>query len=84
MHGYALCRRLRAEGVATPVLVLTAKDGEHDEADALDLGADDYLRKPFATVVLLARVFALARRGSAGRTANCGSGRWCCTKGVAR
>ena len=69
MHGYALSRRLRAEGVTTPVLVLTAKDGEHDEADALDLGADDYLRKPFATVVLLARVFALARRGSGGRTA---------------
>ena len=69
MHGYEICRRLRAAQDTTPVLVLSAKDGEHDEADALDLGADDYLRKPFATVVLVARVFALARRGSNGRTA---------------
>lgn len=69
MSGYELCRRLRAEGNRTPVLVLSAKDGEHDEADALDLGADDYLRKPFATVVLLARIHALARRGSSGTTA---------------
>ena len=46
-----------------PILMLTAKDGEYDEADALDLGADDYLTKPFSFVVLLARIRALLRRG---------------------
>ncbi len=68
-NGYDVCRELRSAGVTTPVLVLTAKDGEYDEADALDLGADDYLRKPFATVVLVARVFALSRREGAARGA---------------
>ncbi len=62
MNGYELCRRLRAAGDPTPVLMLTAKDGEHDEADALDLGADDYLTKPFSYLVLLARLRALLRR----------------------
>ncbi len=63
LSGYDVLRRLRARGDRTPVLVLSAKDGEHDLADALDLGADDYLVKPFSYVVLLARLRALARRG---------------------
>jgi DNA-binding response OmpR family regulator len=62
MNGYQVCRALRAAGDWTPVLMLTAKDGEHDEAEGLDLGADDYLVKPFHMVVLLARVHALLRR----------------------
>jgi DNA-binding response OmpR family regulator len=64
MNGYAVCRELRASGVATPVLMLTAKQGEHDEAEGLDLGADDFLRKPFSFVVLLARLRALVRRAA--------------------
>jgi two-component system, OmpR family, response regulator len=63
-NGYRVCRDLRAAGVATPVLMLTAKDGELDEAEALDLGADDFLRKPFSFVVLDARLRALARRST--------------------
>src|SRR5690606_15734443 len=55
-NGYVVCRDLRAAGVTTPILMLTAKDGEYDEAEALDMGADDYLRKPFSLVVLLARL----------------------------
>ena len=62
MNGYEVCRTLRAADVHTPVLMLTAKDGEEDEAEGLDLGADDYLRKPFAYAVLLARIRALLRR----------------------
>ena len=64
MNGYAVCRDLRAAGVTTPVLMLTAKQGEHDEAEGLDLGADDFLRKPFSFVVLVARLHALIRRAS--------------------
>jgi DNA-binding response OmpR family regulator len=62
-NGYAVCRDLRAVGNTTPILMLTAKDGEYDEAEALDTGADDYLRKPFSLVVLIARLRALLRRG---------------------
>ena len=62
-NGYAVCRDLRAAGNSTPILMLTAKEGEWDEAEALDTGADDYLRKPFSLVVLLARLRALLRRG---------------------
>jgi two-component system OmpR family response regulator len=69
MNGYEVCRKLRADGVATPILMLTAKDGEYDEADALDLGADDYLRKPCSYVVLVARLRALQRRGGTVRAA---------------
>jgi two-component system, OmpR family, response regulator len=69
MSGYEVCKRLRADGVWTPILMLTAKDGEYDEADALDLGADDYLRKPFSYVVLVARLHALLRRGAPERPA---------------
>ena len=63
LNGYEVCRKLREADVWTPVLVLTAKDGELDEAEALDGGADDYLSKPFSYVVLVARLRALLRRG---------------------
>src|SRR5205814_7052180 len=64
LNGYEVCRELRRRGVWAPVLMLTAKDGEYDQADALDLGADDYLIKPFSFVVLVARLRALIRRGA--------------------
>ena len=64
LSGYEVCRRLRKLEVWTPILMLTAKDGEYDQADALDLGADDYLTKPFSFVVLVARLRALIRRGA--------------------
>ena len=63
-HGYDIVRDLRAQEVWTPILMLSAKDGEYDLADAFDLGADDYLVKPFSFVVLLARLRALVRRGA--------------------
>ncbi|MGW6405996.1 response regulator transcription factor [Streptomyces vinaceus] len=66
LSGYEICARLRADGDPTPVLMLTAKDGEYDEAEGLDCGADDYLTKPFSFVVLAARLRALARRAAAG------------------
>ncbi|MFE0632192.1 response regulator transcription factor [Streptomyces sp. NPDC058864] len=66
MNGYRVCAALRAAGDDTPILMLTAKDGVYDEAEGLDTGADDYLTKPFAYVVLLARVRALLRRRSRG------------------
>jgi DNA-binding response OmpR family regulator len=64
MSGYRVCQTLRDEGDWTPVLMLTAKDGEWDEVEALDTGADDYLTKPFSSAVLLARLRALVRRGA--------------------
>lgn len=64
MNGYRVCEEIRKAGVETPILMLTAKDGEYDEADALDIGADDFLRKPFSLVVLIARLRALLRRGA--------------------
>jgi two-component system OmpR family response regulator len=63
MNGYKVCEKLRGDGVWTPILMLTAKDGEYDEAEALDTGADDFLSKPFSFVVLVARLRALGRRG---------------------
>lgn len=63
LSGYRVLEELRKREVWTPVLMLTAKDGEYDEADAFDLGADDYLTKPFSFVVLIARLRALVRRG---------------------
>ncbi|MFE2992624.1 response regulator transcription factor [Streptomyces sp. NPDC059262] len=69
LSGYEVLKRLRKAGVWTPVLMLTAKDGEYDEADALDLGADDYLAKPFSYVVLVAHLRALLRRGAPARPA---------------
>ncbi|MFG2951054.1 response regulator transcription factor [Streptomyces adustus] len=62
LNGYRVCQRLRATGSNVGILMLTAKDGEWDEAEALDTGADDYLSKPFSFVVLVARLRALARR----------------------
>lgn len=67
--GYEIVRGLRALGVWTPILMLSAKDGEYDLADAFDLGADDYLVKPFSFVVLFARLRALVRRGAPVRPA---------------
>src|SRR5581483_8916382 len=64
LSGYEVLRQLRARGVWTPVLMLTAKDGEYDQTDAFDLGADDYLTKPFSFRVLVARLRALVRRGA--------------------
>jgi two-component system OmpR family response regulator len=68
-NGYQVCADLRADGNWTPVLMLTAKDGEFDVAEALDTGADDYLTKPFSFVVLAARLRALVRRGAVERPA---------------
>jgi DNA-binding response OmpR family regulator len=69
INGFKVCSTLREEGIWTPILMLTAKDGELDEAEALDLGADDYLTKPFSYVVLVARLRALLRRGAPERPA---------------
>ncbi|MEU9734993.1 response regulator transcription factor [Streptomyces sp. NPDC048002] len=66
LNGYRVCAALRAAGDDTPILMLTAKDGEYDEAEGLDTGADDYLTKPFSYVVLLARLKALLRRRGPG------------------
>lgn len=69
LSGYEVVRRLRAGEHWLPVLMLSAKDGEYDQADGLDCGADDYLTKPFSYVVLLARLRALLRRGAPERPA---------------
>jgi two-component system OmpR family response regulator len=63
-NGYQICADLREAGDWTPILMLTAKDGDLDEAEALDTGADDYLTKPFSFAVLVARIRALLRRAS--------------------
>ncbi|MFF5894623.1 response regulator transcription factor [Streptomyces argenteolus] len=75
MNGYRICAALRAAGHETPILMLTAKDGEYDEAEGLDTGADDYLTKPFSYVVLVARIRALLRRrgGSASPVLSAGT-----------
>jgi len=64
LSGYRVLERLRAQGVRTPVLLVSAKDGEFDQADGFDLGADGYLVKPFSFVVLVAQVQALLRRNA--------------------
>src|SRR5207253_7598726 len=64
LDGFAVCRRLRAKGLALPILLLTARDAVPDRVAGLDAGADDYLVKPFATEELVARVRALLRRGA--------------------
>ena len=69
LSGYRIVRALRAESNWVPVLMLSAKDGEYDQADGLDAGADDYLTKPFSFVVLLAKLRALLRRGAPERPA---------------
>lgn len=68
-NGFEVVRDLRARQVWVPVIMLSAKDGEYDQADALDFGADDYLVKPFSVVVLKARLRALLRRGAPARPA---------------
>ncbi|MEU4694794.1 response regulator transcription factor [Actinoplanes sp. NPDC023714] len=70
LSGYRVVRQLREERHWLPVLMLSAKDGEYDQADGLDCGADDYLTKPFSYVVLLARLRALLRRGAQARPVN--------------
>lgn len=62
LNGFRVCRELREDDTHTPILMLTAKSGEYDEAEGLETGADDFLTKPFSMVVLLARVRALLRR----------------------
>ncbi|HEU4347303.1 MAG TPA: response regulator transcription factor [Actinoplanes sp.] len=69
VNGYLICRSLRAEGNWTPILMLTAKDGVWDEVEGLDTGADDYLTKPFAHAVFVARLRAVMRRGARERPA---------------
>jgi DNA-binding response OmpR family regulator len=67
MTGYQICAELRQRKIWVPILMLTAKDGEDDEIEALDTGADDFLPKPFSYGVLLSRLRALIRRGGATR-----------------
>jgi DNA-binding response OmpR family regulator len=64
MNGYDVLKEIRERENWTPVIMLTAKDGEYDQTDAFDLGADDYLTKPFSFKVLVARLRALIRRGA--------------------
>ena len=68
LDGFSLCRRVRDDGNQVPFILLTARDGEIDEALGLELGADDYVTKPFSTRVLLARITALLRREEARRS----------------
>lgn len=74
LNGFQVCAKLREARNWTPILMLTAKHGELDEAEALDTGADDYLTKPFSYVVLVAHVRALVRRGAVERPAVLTSG----------
>jgi len=67
LNGYQVCATMRAEGIWTPILMLTAKEGEHDHAEALDTGADDFLMKPVSYLVLVAHLRALIRRASRAR-----------------
>lgn len=69
LNGFAVCRKLREAGNWAPIMMLTAMDGELDEVQSLDSGADDYLAKPFSFAVLLARLRALVRRGAQERPA---------------
>jgi two-component system, OmpR family, response regulator len=69
VNGYKICQTLRTDGIWTPILMLTAKDGEWDQVEALDTGADDYLVKPFSFAVLVARLRSLLRRGAPERPA---------------
>ncbi len=74
VNGFMVCRTIRERGDWTPILMLTAKDGHLDEAEGLDTGADDYLTKPFAFVVLLARLRAMLRRPGNERPTVLGAG----------
>jgi two-component system OmpR family response regulator len=66
-NGFSVCQDLRSAGIDTPLMILTAKDGELDEVEGLDVGADDYLHKPFENSIFLARIHALLRRHERGR-----------------
>jgi DNA-binding response OmpR family regulator len=66
-NGFSVCQDLRSAGIDTPLMILTAKEGELDEVEGLDVGADDYLRKPFENSIFLARIHALLRRHERGR-----------------
>lgn len=77
LNGYKVCDALRAGGIWTPIIMLTAKDGTWDQIEALDTGADDYVIKPFSFQVLLARVRALLRRGASERPALLRAGDLC-------
>ena len=70
LNGYRVCQQLRDDGDTTPILMLTAKDGDLDETEGLETGADDYVTKPFSYTVLLARIRALLRRAGGQPTAN--------------
>jgi DNA-binding response OmpR family regulator len=74
LNGYKVCAQLREAGNWTPILMLTAKDGEFDHAEALDTGADDFLTKPFSYVVLMAHLRALLRRRTGERPSVLGAG----------
>lgn len=74
VNGYKICRELRSAGNQTPIMMLTAKDGEFDQAEGLDLGADDYLVKPFSLTILQARLRAMLRRGPSVRPAAMSAG----------
>ena len=74
VNGFKVCRTLREEDNWTPILVLTAKDGEWDQVEALDTGADDYLTKPFSFPVLVARLRAVVRRGARERPTELAAG----------
>jgi two-component system, OmpR family, response regulator len=74
MNGFKVCANLRDAGNWTPILMLTAKDGEYDHAEALDTGADGYLTKPFSFVVLRSRLRALLRRSDATPSVECRTG----------
>lgn len=69
ISGFGVCSRLRAAGIAVPILVLTARTGERDEVESLEIGADDFLPKPFSHSVLVARLRALGRRSGTDRAA---------------
>src|SRR3981081_2038075 len=69
LNGFKVCAELRRSGNTVPVLMLTAKQGEFDQTEALDTGADDFLSKPFSYPVLLARLGAPIRRGAPGQSA---------------
>ncbi|MDQ6798337.1 MAG: response regulator transcription factor [Actinomycetota bacterium] len=74
VNGFKICRTLREEQIWTPILILTAKQGEFDQIEALDTGADDYLTKPFSYGVLVTRLRALLRRGAPERPAMLAAG----------
>jgi two-component system, OmpR family, response regulator len=64
MDGISICRKLRSQNIATPIIMLTAKDGESDQVLGLEMGADDYVTKPFSPLALIARIKAVTRRYS--------------------